>query len=59
VRSEVLTTLYTKDLVFWDVITGSFVGGCWCTPGIFRWGGADPEVIYNLFYFKNYVMKIM
>jgi hypothetical protein len=23
------------------------------------WGWNDPEAIYNLFYFKNYVKKIM
>jgi hypothetical protein len=31
-----------------------------CTPRIFFGGGrADPEAIYNLFDFKNYVIKIM
>jgi hypothetical protein len=25
----------------------------------FFWGGADPEAVYNLFDFKNYVIKIM
>jgi hypothetical protein len=29
-------------------------------PEFFAWGGgADPEAIYNLFHFKNYVTKII
>jgi hypothetical protein len=33
-----------------------------CAPRIFPWGGgggADPEAVYNLFDFKNNVIKIM
>jgi hypothetical protein len=33
----------------------------WCTPRIFDWKGwgVDPEAMYNLFDFKNCVIKIM